>query len=440
MKRVVTGVFDPALDGQGAVEVRQPRAKKSFLVEVQEGEDFPKFSPIRATPSRHVTFAASPAVAATPAQASQPVRMIASPWGTMMPSLIDLLEQDAEIDRFNESLAELSINESLSNVSFSRQVPPRPARRVVSPASTSVRSSPLAPLSSFYDEARRKERITLLDVADPADAEAALNRLRVLGDKRLDDHWAWARQVEDAKGAGVRPVAVRDLTAEEKEMYDRIMSESRNADAVVTLEAVMKTFDMELKKSDVWRLRPSEWLNDESINLYFKMIQKRADSSKVALHCFNSFFYQFLIDEGYAKVRRWSRGKDLFVPDMKILFPVHLGNHWCLGVINMKEKRLEYYDSLFGDNAECFQAMRDYVSQEHQDKKKRPFDWTGWTEVVNPAKMPRQTNGSDCGVFASMFAECMSRDVFPSFAQSDMPNLRKIMTLELVTGTFLSRS
>ena len=47
---------------------------------------------------------------------------------------------------------------------------------------------------------------------------------------------------------------------------------------------------------------------------------------------------------------------DIFALDFLIV-PVHVGgSHWCLGVINFREKRLEYYDSLGVrlDNGEIF--------------------------------------------------------------------------------------
>jgi sentrin-specific protease 1 len=208
---------------------------------------------------------------------------------------------------------------------------------------------------------------------------------------------------------------------------------------VVTQASVKARLEMELCKGDIWRLKPAQWLNDESINLYMKMIQKRADDAGVELLCLNSFFYGFLTKDGYKKVARWSKKKDLFAGEMRVMFPVHLGNHWCLGVINFRDKRLEYYDSLFGANPECMQAMREYVNGEHMDKKKRPFDWSGWgTDVINPSKLPRQENGSDCGVFAAMFAESLSRGEFPSFSQAEMGKLRRIMTVELVMGTFVT--
>ncbi len=436
VKRVVTGVFDPtfASTGEPEEERAEQRRHKTFLMDddPQTASSFADFSPIRAMPP--LERAASPPpqpqqqpLLATPV-AKPPVRMIASPWGGLMPSMIDLLEQGAEMDRFNDSLAGLSLNESSS---LARR---RPERRPPVAAVVLARTPPPPPLVSFYERAQKSP--ALLDVADPPDAEEARKRVQLL-QERLDEHWAWARRLEEKRGGG-RAAPARELTAAEGAVYEEAMRKGAE-DAVVTQPSVSARLDMELKKSDIWRLKPLQWLNDESINLYMKMIQKRADESGAELLCLNSFFYAFLTKNGYEKVRRWSRGKDLFAGKMRVMFPVHLGNHWCLGIINFRDKRLEYYDSLSSPNPECMQAMREYVNREHQDKKKRPFDWSAWgADVVNPPQLPRQENGSDCGIFAALFAESFSRDEFPSFSQTDMPNLRRLMTVELVTGTFLS--
>lgn len=66
---------------------------------------------------------------------------------------------------------------------------------------------------------------------------------------------------------------------------------------------------------DVYRLKPGKWLNDEIINFYMALLQKRADEDlgpdgepKRKIHCFNSFFYNKL-SEDYtkSKVGRWSK-------------------------------------------------------------------------------------------------------------------------------------
>jgi len=72
---------------------------------------------------------------------------------------------------------------------------------------------------------------------------------------------------------------------------------------------------------------------------------------------------------------------DVFSHDY-ILVPVHLGMHWCSCIINFKKKRIEYYDSLLGNNSQCFKLIRDYLGKEHQDKKKTPFDFSEWTDYA----------------------------------------------------------
>ena len=38
-----------------------------------------------------------------------------------------------------------------------------------------------------------------------------------------------------------------------------------------------------------------------------------------------------------------------------VLLPIHQsGNHWTTAVIDMKNKHIDYYDSLLGNNPKCF--------------------------------------------------------------------------------------
>jgi sentrin-specific protease 1 len=49
-----------------------------------------------------------------------------------------------------------------------------------------------------------------------------------------------------------------------------------------------------------------------------------------------------------------------------------------------------------------------YLRSEHQDKKNEPFNDDGWTLVAKTLDALRQHNGSDCGVFTCMYANCLS--------------------------------
>jgi sentrin-specific protease 1 len=135
----------------------------------------------------------------------------------------------------------------------------------------------------------------------------------------------------------------------------------------------------------------------------------------------------------------------------KVLIPVHLGNHWCLAVINFVDKRFEYYDSLGGENPKCLevfvtfqyrlittssidkislyfflsidskfydffccelQRLRRYVKDEYRTKHRGEYDLSQWQDYT-PLDIPHQQNGYDCGVFMCKFADYLSRYTHP---------------------------
>jgi sentrin-specific protease 1 len=63
---------------------------------------------------------------------------------------------------------------------------------------------------------------------------------------------------------------------------------------------------------DIYRLYPETWLNDEIVNFYFELLSERATANKEnkdmpSIHCFNTFFCSTLRDQGFAKVKRWTK-------------------------------------------------------------------------------------------------------------------------------------
>ncbi|KAG0702709.1 cysteine proteinase [Suillus ampliporus] len=200
---------------------------------------------------------------------------------------------------------------------------------------------------------------------------------------------------------------------------------------------------------DLSRLLPSQWLNDEIINFYGAMILTRSESSGsgvppakrkiLDVHCFNTFFWPKLKNEGYEQGRlaKWTKKIDIFSKDA-ILIPVnHNNSHWTGAAINFRRKRIESYDSMNLDHHQVFKALRSYLDSEHRNKKKKPFDFTGW-QNHNPEDTPQQENGYDCGVFTCQFLESLSRgeEVF-HFSQRDMVYLRRRMIWEIGHAKFL---
>jgi len=219
-------------------------------------------------------------------------------------------------------------------------------------------------------------------------------------------------------------------------------------------DLVIKKFNVEMLGKDIQTLQDGVWLNDEIINFHMKMMKDRMDRNaksdlvpeafKSRNLFFNTFFYAKLSDNGkgynYKAVRRWSKKQKVQVHESqldKVITPINVGNsHWCLSVINFKEKRIEYYDSLGGTNPKCMQNLRRYVQDEAKQYRKEEIDMKGWTDYT-PRDIPQQRNGCDCGVFTTKYADYISENRDLDFTQDDMRMFRRRMALEIAKGHIL---
>uniref|UniRef100_A0A8R1HKN2 ULP_PROTEASE domain-containing protein n=2 Tax=Caenorhabditis japonica TaxID=281687 RepID=A0A8R1HKN2_CAEJA len=203
-------------------------------------------------------------------------------------------------------------------------------------------------------------------------------------------------------------------------------------------EQFVEAFGIQIVRRDLQTLFGLNWLNDNIINFYLQLICERSTSENTypRVYAFNTFFYTNIVDKGYASVKRWTRKVDIFSYSI-ILVPIHLGMHWCMSVIDIDEKKINFYDSLYNDNEKVLSELSGYLNSESMDKKKTKFDFTGWN-IVQLTEIPRQRNGSDCGVFSCQFGEWASRRKIPEFSQKHMPYYRKRMVHEIVTKRLLA--
>ncbi|KIJ45745.1 hypothetical protein M422DRAFT_98692, partial [Sphaerobolus stellatus SS14] len=196
---------------------------------------------------------------------------------------------------------------------------------------------------------------------------------------------------------------------------------------------VSKFVKEQVADSDLTRLDPygyTHWLNDEIINFYGALILDRSDrhaSNKenvandrgkkrkgkapeyLKIHYFSTFFWPKM-ERGYkeSRLNKWTKKFDIFQKDV-VLVPVNHGNiHWSLAVINFRKKRIESYDSMGMYRKNVYDLLRKYLQEEHMDKKKKPFDFTGWVDHYDE-NTPQQENGYDCGAFTCQFMESVSR-------------------------------
>uniref|UniRef100_A0A0D9VV63 Ubiquitin-like protease family profile domain-containing protein n=1 Tax=Leersia perrieri TaxID=77586 RepID=A0A0D9VV63_9ORYZ len=183
----------------------------------------------------------------------------------------------------------------------------------------------------------------------------------------------------------------KPLTDEEECEVNSILCGSDYSKKIIVMH---ESSNIEITKEKFWCLRTRGWLNDEVINLYLELLKERAEREPerfLKCHFFNTFFYK------------------------KIFVPVHIGMHWCLAIINMKDRSFQYLDSLGSVDHVVLNILARYIMDELNDKSNIKVDTSSWLEIRE--SIPLQQNGWDCGMFMLKFIDFHSRGVGLNFNQ-----------------------
>ena len=218
-------------------------------------------------------------------------------------------------------------------------------------------------------------------------------------------------------------------------------------------EVVVKCGAQELTRECMVKLYHKQWLNDQVINGYIQhglsrrdeVISKRGGGPRSWF--LSSFFVSALLQTRHPRaskryqykhkaVARWSKkvpGGDIFSLK-RIFFPINFANkHWMLAVACIQERRILFFDSFGRDKGDVYlRAIARYLRKEHKRRKGTSLDMTGW--VLETSVAPKQTNTVDCGVFVSMIADFLSRDLPLNFGEEHMTHCRKRIALSLLRG------
>jgi len=118
---------------------------------------------------------------------------------------------------------------------------------------------------------------------------------------------------------------------------------------------------------------------------------------------FNTFFYSLLSSRGYPGVRRWTKKAQINVFELdRVVIPINKGGfHWILVIVNITEKRVEYYDSMgregeSKENRPVLINVRNFMMEEAKAQNKSVEEvskWTFYVPVCNPSPF---VMGVDC--------------------------------------------
>ncbi|CAN6206447.1 unnamed protein product [Urochloa humidicola] len=228
------------------------------------------------------------------------------------------------------------------------------------------------------------------------------------------------------------------LTDQDEREVNSLLYDSGHSSEIIVTHGPS---NIEITKEKLECLRPRGWLNDEVINLYIELLKERAKREPkrfLKCHFFNTFFYKKLTcgiaGYDYQSVRRWTTFKKLgygLIECEKVKLPVHRDMHWCLAVINMKDKTFQYLDSLGGLGHDVLRVLARYIMEELKDKSNIEVDTSSWVEEVSDC-LPLQHNGWDCGMFMLKYIDFHSRGLKPSFSQEHMMYFRKRTVKEIM--------
>ncbi|KAK4794147.1 hypothetical protein SAY86_012141 [Trapa natans] len=225
------------------------------------------------------------------------------------------------------------------------------------------------------------------------------------------------------------------LTEEEESQVQQALSGDRKRVLVAHRDSGIK-----ISGEILQCLRPTAWLNDEVINLYLELLkerEKREPEKFLKCHFFSTFFYHKLTGKDgydYKSVRRWTTQRMLgygLIECDKIFVPIHQKVHWCLAVINKKEEKFQYLDSLGGRISFVLKVLAKYFVDEVKDKNGIDLDVRSW-DIEYVEDLPEQENSYDCGMFMIKYADFYSRGLSLCFNQDHMPYFRRRTAKEIL--------
>lgn len=177
-------------------------------------------------------------------------------------------------------------------------------------------------------------------------------------------------------------------------------------------------------------LGPKAQLNDEIINIFAHLLQKKHTNYYYA----NTLFITInpVTDKLEYRLNYLPKNNLLFNSNYeKLFFPIldFKYAHWVLVVVDMKTKSIWYYDSLF--SKKLFTRYSKLIQKALKEYNPES-DFS--INHVDPAT-PQQPNGYDCGVYVCAFMHYISNNKPLNFIPEQVINMRYRIKEALLKGS-----
>lgn len=351
------------------------------------------------------------------------------------------LAADARVQLAEESID--SLTDCLAKLQLpgeQRDVKPPPFHQLDPPLA--LRPKPLMPISTFAKQQDdMMARIEARQTEAAAQAIETTPALESVVDELIKE--SLSKLVHSMSHALKKRVPFN--ASENDRSYALLHDDSMYPDSRVLVDK----FNIEVTAKELRCLCNQQWLTDEIMNFYLQLIDQRCKATlmsnhpqdatrKQRCHFFTTFFWPKLCngaksEYSYKAVSRWLKRAKVDITQLDSIYvPVHVnGNHWCLARVNFTQRQFEYYDSLGGEARNVFEFLRLYLRDEIGPDHIASFDLSSWRDCTMRG-MPRQNNGSDCGVFTLKCADYLSENRSLDFTHRDMPYFRARAAMEIV--------
>jgi len=196
-----------------------------------------------------------------------------------------------------------------------------------------------------------------------------------------------------------------------------------------------------ISESDIQRLDPAIYLNDNLINFYIKLIENGflSEERKKKCYFFNTYFMSQMgrlfaevgkdltqFDYIYDKMKKWTKKVNLFEKDF-LFIPVNDNDHWNVIVLCYPYRLFSrenefpfvvFLDSLCRMDNIYSSMLFQFFSREVKAKMPNEFTFLRMKSYKYNASsfpfyqhmVPKQSNGHDCGLYFLQFMEMFSED------------------------------
>ncbi|RNA26603.1 sentrin-specific protease 1-like [Brachionus plicatilis] len=157
---------------------------------------------------------------------------------------------------------------------------------------------------------------------------------------------------------------------------------------------VSNEFGFELTKEDLDVFETGSLLNSNLIQFYLRLIRLGCSDS---VFIYPLSFYPNL-KYGFNESVELGEHFNLFKFEL-ILVPIQKTDHWALAAIDLKNKKISYFDSMMVNDMDCLKILNEFIQKEYLKLNSEEFNCENWKNVV------KQINLRDSGIFMLFYAK-----------------------------------